>query len=79
MHEGDEVSSGWGTAGLWYGLAVLLVIIAVIVLLWRFFSRCDDESKEDRERYNNLILCLWLAAVVFGVLALVQQNYDARK
>lgn len=75
----DNTESGWGTAALWYGLAIFFLIVAIIVTLWYAFRNCDDDDKKsDRRDYSQLIVCLWLAIIGFGVLALVQQNYDVR-
>lgn len=76
MYGTDCESGGWSFSVIWYVIAIILLIIAVI---WSFFNASRDKDDEkDTQRNQDNLRNLWLAVIAFGVLAFVQHGYDVR-
>lgn len=75
MPECDTNYMPWMFSTFFYIVAIILLIAAIICAAW-FAVRCEDDVKKGGWHRLEGPTWLFLGAIAFGILAIVQQGYE---
>ncbi len=73
------MNRGWRASAVLYVLAIIAVIIAIIWSIWNGSRDHDGMSERELLRQHHNVTFFWYAAIVFALLAIVQQNYESAR